>query len=86
MMLKFLAGIVSDENNKELTERFWEAVTCNVDGILELGLETKITLLMHLLAQSHIIEELESRIPNLKQIQLLIDDIILKDITNWDNR
>jgi len=69
MMLKFLAGIVSNENkNESLVISFWEAVTCNVDGTLELGLETKITLLMHLLAQSKISKKLDGRIPNLKQI------------------
>lgn len=84
MTLKFLAGMVSNENNQELIEIFWEAVTCNVDGILELGIERKIILLMHLLAQSKINGKFNSRIPYLKQIQELIDEIILKDITDWE--
>ncbi|MEG8230860.1 hypothetical protein O6R16_07640 [Candidatus Rickettsia tasmanensis] len=84
MTLKFLAGMVSNENNQELIEIFWEAVTCNVDGILELGIERKIILLMHLLAQSKINEKFNSRIPYLKQIQELIDEIVLKDITDWE--
>ncbi|WP_017443232.1 hypothetical protein [Rickettsia gravesii] len=79
MTLKFLAGMVSNENNQELIEIFWEAVTCNVDGILELGIERKIKLLMHLLAQSKINGKFNSRIPYLKQIQKLIDEIVLKD-------
>ena len=84
MTLKFLAGMVSNENNQELIEIFWEAVTCNVDGILELGIERKIILLMHLLAQSKINGKFNSRIPYLKQIQELIDEIVLKDITDWE--
>ncbi|WP_233418832.1 hypothetical protein [Rickettsia tamurae] len=84
MTLKFLAGIVNNDSNQELTEIFWEAVTCNVDGILELGIERKIILLMHLLTQSKINGKFDNRIPNLKQIQNLIDDTVLKDITIWE--
>ncbi|WP_337969217.1 hypothetical protein [Rickettsia tamurae] len=82
MILKFLAGIVNNDSNQELTEIFWEAVTCNVDGILELG--RKIILLMHLLTQSKINGKFDNRILNLKQIQNLIDDTVLKDITIWE--
>ncbi|WP_341791844.1 hypothetical protein [Rickettsia endosymbiont of Gonocerus acuteangulatus] len=84
MTLKFLAGIANNDDSKELTEIFWEAATCNVNGILELGIEKKITLLMHLLAQSKINGEFNNRIPHLTQIQNLIDDIVLKDITIWE--
>lgn len=51
MTLKFLAGIVSQDESPEGTialQRYWEAVTCNVDGVLELGIERKVTLLMNL--------------------------------------
>lgn len=84
MTLKFLAGIASNDDSKELTEIFWEAATCNVNGILELGIEKKITLLMHLLAQSKIKDEFDNRIPYLEQIQNLIDDTVLKNITIWE--
>lgn len=84
MTLKFLAGIENNDDNQELIEIFWEAITCNVDGILELGIERKIILLMHLLTQSKINEKFNSRIPYLKQIQELIDEIVLKDITIWE--
>ncbi|WP_049749365.1 hypothetical protein [Rickettsia massiliae] len=39
---------------------------------------------MHLLAQSKINGKFDSRIPNLKQIQNLIDEVVLKDITGWE--
>ncbi len=84
MTLKFLAGIVNNDDNQELIEIFWEAAICNVDGILELGIERKIILLMHLLAQSKINGKFDNRIPNLKQIQELIDEVVLKDITIWE--
>ncbi|WP_395476846.1 hypothetical protein [Rickettsia endosymbiont of Pantilius tunicatus] len=35
MTLKFLAGIASNDDSKELIEIFWETTTCNVNGILE---------------------------------------------------
>ena len=54
MTLKFLAGIASNDDSKELIEIFWESAICNVNGILELDIEKKIILLMHLLAQSKI--------------------------------
>lgn len=84
MTLKFLAGMVSNDDKQESTEIFWETVTCNVDGILELGIERKTILLMHLLAQSKINGKFDNRIPHLRQIQKLIDDIVLKDITIWE--
>ena len=28
---------------------FWESMTCNIDGFIELGIEKKVILLMHLL-------------------------------------
>ena len=33
---------------------FWQGMTCNVDGVIELGVENKVTLMMHLLSQSKI--------------------------------
>jgi|GEM_PF-5176046 len=83
MTLKFLAGIVSNNDKQEAVEIFWEAATCNVDGILELGIERKIILLMHLLAQSKINDEFDNRITYLKLMQKLVDDTILQDITIW---
>ncbi|HJD67832.1 MAG TPA: hypothetical protein LFV66_05270 [Rickettsia endosymbiont of Bembidion lapponicum] len=84
MTLKFLAGIANNDDSQELTKIFWEAATCNVNGILELGIEKKITLLMHLLAQNKINGEFDNRIPHLKQIQNLIDNTVLRDITLWE--
>ncbi|KJV80373.1 hypothetical protein RHORCCE3_1297 [Rickettsia hoogstraalii str. RCCE3] len=84
MTLKFLAGIVNNDDNQELIEIFWEAAICNVDGILELRIERKIILLMYLLAQSKINGKFDNRIPHLKQIQELIDEVVLKDITIWE--
>lgn len=86
MTLKFLAGIASNDDSKELIEIFWESAICNVNGILELDIEKKIILLMHLLAQSKIKGEFNNWIPHLKQIQNLIDDTVLKDITIWEQQ
>ena len=96
MALKLMAGIVSNEQqpiassssplssqSTPLIARFWDSVTCNVDGVLELGIETKVKLLMHLLAQGKIGGRLDSRIPNLKTMMDLIDSTVLTDITQW---
>ncbi len=97
MTLKFLAGMVSDEEGRgaqvassssrapsSLLRRFWETVTCNVDGVLELGVETKVKTLMHLLGQSKIRGELPSGLPNREKIIDFVDGIILKNIAQWE--
>jgi HEAT repeat protein len=83
MTLKFLAGLVSQSQDKLLVQRFWESVSCNVEDILELGLESKVSLLMHLLGQSSMGGKLDERIPNLAQIQELIDEIVVGDMGKW---
>ncbi|WPX96366.1 NACHT domain-containing protein [Candidatus Bandiella euplotis] len=84
MTLKFLSGLVTKEESEVLVTRFWEAMTCNVDGVLELGADRKVTLLMHLLAQARREGELDARIPNLKKIVGFIDSVVLKDLLNWE--
>ena len=89
MTLKFLSGLVTSEqgeNSQKLVTRFWEAVTCNIDGVIELGIEAKINLLMHLLGQAKVKGEIDNRIPNREQILQLIDTIILKDLLAWGNQ
>ncbi|MEM7383192.1 MAG: NACHT domain-containing protein [Bacteroidota bacterium] len=83
MTLKFLAGLVSKSDNKEVVQRFWEAVSCNVEGVLELGVASKVGLLMHLLAQSTLQGELDERIPNREQLQELVDEEVEKDLARW---
>ena len=52
MTLKFMAGIVTStsEKNNEIVYMFWQAMTCNVDGIIELGVGNKVNLMMHMLS------------------------------------
>jgi len=88
MTLKFLAGIVSDDkSDNRAMERFWEAVTCNLDGIIELGVDAKVELLMHLLSQSREKGKLDSRIPNLDSIVKFIDFIIVgQGLHHWQDK
>ena len=100
MMLKFMAGIVTSEGQdidetespnakaeaQKLVNIFWDAVTCNVDGVLELGSETKIGLLMHLLSQAKVNGQLDQRIPNLKEMEQMIDILVLSDLSKWGNQ
>jgi hypothetical protein len=94
MTLKLLAGLVTHdagENAEIAVTRFWSAVTCNVDGVLEFGTQTKVKLLMHLLGQASVIVEgtksLDPRIPNLQIMKDLIDEEVLqhigKDFGRW---
>ncbi len=86
MTFKFLAGLVSQAEglrSERLVQSFWEAASCNVDGVLELGIEEKINLFMHLLSQSKVKGELDRRIPNLAKIRTLIDGEVCKDLAKW---
>lgn len=87
--LKFLAGLVASDqsqNAKTIVTRFWEAVSVNLEGTIELGLESKVGLFMHLLSQSKIKGQFDSRIPNLEKIKQLIDTTILVDISKWQQQ
>ena len=86
MTLKFLAGLVSKSNDKELVQRFWEAVSCNVAGVLELGIASKVELLIHLMAQSTTKGELDTRIPNREKLQELVDEEVVKDLARWQEQ
>jgi HEAT repeat protein len=72
-----------------LALRFWDAVTCNVEGLLEFGLDTKVELFMHLLGQvsSRQMEQILSREDALaekfKLMQELIDVVVLSDFNKW---
>jgi len=85
MTLKLMAGLLSSESNQaeQGIKIFWDAVMCNVDGILELGVEAKVTLLMHLISQSKIEEKFDERIPNLDQAVKMIDEVVLQDLSGW---
>jgi len=86
MTLKFLSGLVTSEEGiagQELVLKFWEAAVCNVDGVLELGIDSKVTLLMHLLGQASKNGIIDPRIPNLSAIQQLIDEVVLRNINKW---
>ena len=50
MTLKFMAGIVTSSMDCEIVNMFWQAMTCNVDGIIELGVWNKVNLMMNMLS------------------------------------
>ena len=54
MTLKFLSGIVTNDPSEKarlVQLRFLDAISCNIDGLIELGMEKKVILLMHIMAQ-----------------------------------
>ena len=86
MTLKFLAGLVSKSNDTALVQRFWEAVSCNVEGVLELGIASKVGLLMHLMAQSTTNGTLDARIPNREKLQKLVDEEVVTNLARWQEQ
>lgn len=80
-LLEFIAGMMSNgENQSEIAiTRFWEAVSCNIDGVLEFGMDRKVTLLMNLLVKTKI----DSRIPNLNEMIEFIDNFIMQDFSRY---
>ncbi len=86
MTLKFLAGLISNEDNETIVKIFWEAITCNIDGVLELGIETKVTLWMNLIEQTKKIGKVDDRIPNIKLITNLIDVVVLENLLDWEQQ
>ena len=88
MTLKLMAGILSayDDDHKEAEQGikiFWDAVLCNPDGVLELGVQAKVTLLMHLFGQAKKGDTVDKRIPNSNIAVDLIDSIVLQDLATW---
>lgn len=86
VILKFMAEIITKDPlvSQECITRFWEAVTCNIDGVLELGMHIKVTLLMHLMTSAKINGEIDSRIPNKEKIISFIDRVVLEDLLKWE--
>jgi len=86
MILKFMAGLLSANSSiqaQKAIQIFWDAIMCNPDGILELGVEAKVTLLMHLLNQTKKKEKLDQRTPSLEQAVKLIDAAVFRDTTGF---
>jgi len=67
----------------ELIRRFWESVSCNVDGTIELGLESKVKLFMHLLGQATVRGRVDDRICNLVIVQDLIDFAVVNNLASF---
>lgn len=83
-ILKFMAEMIAHDPGAGIgLIRFWEAVTCNINGVLELGADMKVSLLMHLAESAKIENTLDPRIPNLEAIQEFIDTMVVEDILGW---
>jgi hypothetical protein len=74
-LLKIVAGVLSEEGNHIAIDRFWMAILRNLPDKLEFGAERKVTLLMHLLAQT----KADDYIPLKETAIKFIDDFILAD-------
>lgn len=90
LLLKFIAGMLSNEPNSQGTTlaitRFWEAIECNIDRVLELGVDKKVILFMHLLAQTKHDGRIDPRIPNLSKVVEFIDKVVLSNFIIWQEK
>ena len=58
----------------------------NVDGVLELGVDRKVTLLMNLLSQAHRSHDtIDYRIPHMDRLIDFMDYIVLKNLFVWED-
>ena len=82
-LFKIIAEILKATDNEIAIKRFYESIECNIEGVLELGIESKIILLMHLLGQARIGKEIDHRIANLEEAIKFIDNEILVNFIKW---
>jgi hypothetical protein len=86
-VLKFISDLLSDpqamNSSKNAKIQFWEAVSCNRDGVLELGEDIMVTRLMHLLVSSSRNGFIDQTIPNIQKIENFIEKIVTKDLMKW---
>ena len=71
VVLKFMSGLISKEGNADLTQAFWESMTCNIEGVIDLGEDRKIDLFMNLLGQ--VSKDKLKDIANIEKITAFID-------------
>ncbi|RZI47005.1 NACHT domain-containing protein [Rickettsiales endosymbiont of Peranema trichophorum] len=86
MVLKFLSGLVSNEQGEKsnlLVTRFWDSIVCNVEGVLEFDIVGKVKLLMHTLGQAKVQGKLDTRIPSLEKMVNLIDAEVCSNVSEW---
>ncbi|RZI45099.1 NACHT domain-containing protein [Rickettsiales endosymbiont of Peranema trichophorum] len=84
MVLKMLVGLVMGESGSDsgsLKQQFWSGVITNADGVLELDLESRVKMLMHLLEQ--VKSEERAYIPHFKKLEELIDEVVCGDVMGW---
>ena len=51
--LKFMCGILTQSDNLKALTDFWNSMSCNVEGLIEFSIESKVKLLAHLLGLAY---------------------------------
>ena len=82
MTMKFLSGLVSGQESQMVINLFWNAIISSSNRIIKIGGKRQVELLMHLLSQTSINGEIDSRIPS--KITKHVDDTILENIYEWE--
>jgi len=81
VVLKFMSGLISKEGNADLTQAFWESMTCNIEGVIDLGEDRKVELFMNLLGQ--VAKDKLKDIANIDKITSFIDHIVCSNLDKW---
>ena len=83
MIMKFLVGLVSRENQKELIEDLWTSIFTSVDEGIEIGDGEYIELIMDLVEQATN-KEGQSMVP--RKFLQVVDSILLNDLVKWQKQ
>ena len=73
-----------EELKGQVRQAFWESMLCNLDGVIDLGEDSRITLFMHLLGQvSKKGRESVKALKCAKELENFIYEVVSKDLEKW---
>ncbi|EAS06776.2 NACHT domain protein (macronuclear) [Tetrahymena thermophila SB210] len=87
-VLKFMSQIIINLGNQSILDEFWYSMSCNIEGMLEFDIIQKVKLLMQLIgninnSSENEIRIIDSTIPNINQIKIFIDLIVLFNLNEF---
>ncbi|KAL4438823.1 hypothetical protein ABPG74_013496 [Tetrahymena malaccensis] len=87
-VLKFMSQIISNLKDQSVLDEFWYSMSCNIEGMLEFDITQKVKLLMHLIGSTNSqsennIRTTDNTIPNINQIKIFIDLVILFNMNEF---
>ena len=68
----------------QVRQAFWESMLCNLDGVIDLGEDSRVILFMHLLGQvPKKGRESVKALDCAKELENFIDEVVSKDLEKW---